>query len=393
MNSRSLWLGACASVLVLAACGGGGGGSSAGPKAWGSAALIENDNADFAQSPRIAFDSSGNALAVWSQSDGLRYNIRANRYTAGTGWGTATLIETNNDGDAEFPQIAFDANGNALAVWSQSDGTRYNIWANRYTAGTGWGTATLIETDNTGDAKEPQIAPDANGNAIAVWFQSDATRNNIWANRYTAGSGWGTATLIETDDAGDASGPKIAIDANGNALAVWDQGDGTRQSIWVNRYTAGSGWGSATLLETDDAGTAGDPQIAFDANGNALAVWFQSDGTRANIWASRYTAGSGWGGATLIETDNAGAALIPQLAIDSNGNALAAWAQQDGTRYNIWANRYTAGAGWGTATLLETDNTGAAFVPQIAIDSNGNAIAVWNQSDGTRDNVWASRFQ
>ena len=47
-------------------------------------------------------------------------------------WGTAALIETDNAGDASRAQIAFDANGNALAVWQQYDGTRNNIWANRY---------------------------------------------------------------------------------------------------------------------------------------------------------------------------------------------------------------------------------------------------------------------
>jgi hypothetical protein len=30
------------------------------------------------------------------------------------------------------PQVAIDANGNALAVWYQSDGATYSVWANRY---------------------------------------------------------------------------------------------------------------------------------------------------------------------------------------------------------------------------------------------------------------------
>ena len=59
-------------------------------------------------------------------------NIVANRYTVGTGWGTAALIETDNAGHATGSEIAFDVSGNAMAVWLQSDGTRYNIWANRY---------------------------------------------------------------------------------------------------------------------------------------------------------------------------------------------------------------------------------------------------------------------
>lgn len=42
------------------------------------------------------------------------------------------MIETDDTGDAQFPQIAMDSSGNALAVWHQSDGTRFNIWANRF---------------------------------------------------------------------------------------------------------------------------------------------------------------------------------------------------------------------------------------------------------------------
>jgi hypothetical protein len=46
----------------------------------------------------------------------------------------------------------------------------------------------------------------------------------------------------------------------------------------------------------------------------------------------------------------------------------------------------------GAAALIETDNAGDAYEPQIAFDSSGNAIAVWYQWDGTRDNIWANRF-
>ena len=229
-------------VLLVTACGGSGGGGGGGStpaaaaKAWGTAALIETDNAGNALLPQVAFDSSGNALAVWYQNDGTRNNIWANRYDFITGWGSAALIETDNAGDARFPQVAFDSSGNALAVWDQNDGTRRNIWANRYVAGTGWGSAALIETDNAGEASHPHMAVDSSGNALAVWQQSDGTLYNIWANRYVAGTGWGTAALIETDNAGDAGGPMVAFDSSGNALAVWQQNDGTRRNIWANRF-------------------------------------------------------------------------------------------------------------------------------------------------------------
>ena len=47
-------------------------------------------------------------------------------------WGDPVLIEISNAGSASDPQVAVDPNGNAVAVWTQSDGTRFNIWANRF---------------------------------------------------------------------------------------------------------------------------------------------------------------------------------------------------------------------------------------------------------------------
>ena len=175
-----------------------------------------------------------------------------------------------------------------MTVWTQSDGTRYNIWSNRYVVGTGWGTATLIETDNSGSAYFPQVAVDGSGDAIAVWQQDDGLRDNIWSNRYVVGTGWGVATLIETDNLGDAARPQVAVDGSGNATAVWHQFDGALYNTWSSRYVVGIGWGTAKLLETGNSGGAVYPQVAVDGSGDAIAVWYQWDGTRSDIWSNRY---------------------------------------------------------------------------------------------------------
>jgi len=352
---------------------------------WGSPALIESDDAGDAFNPKIAVDGSGNALVVWRQSDGTRFNIWANRFD-GRNWGSATLIENDNAGNASGPQIAFNSSDSGLTVWRQYDGTRNSIWSNRFD-GTSWGSAELIESDNAGDAFNPQIAVDRSGNALAVWRQSDGARNNIWANRFD-GASWGSAELIESDNTGDASNPQIAFDSSGNAFAVWQQSDGTRFNIWTNRFN-GTSWASAALIESEDAGDAFSPQIAFDSSGNAFAVWYQSDGIVRNIWVNRFD-GNSWGSATLIE-NGAGHASSPQITFDSSGNALAVWQQFDGARNNIWANRFD-GSSWGSARLIERDNAGNASSPQIVFDSSGNALAVWQQSDGTLSSVWSNRF-
>ncbi len=359
---------------------------------WGTAERIENDDLD-ALRPRIAMDQNGNALAIWQQDDGTRFNTWSNRYTAGNSWGTAELIENAAFELSWNPEIAISANGDALAAWSKSDGERYKIWFNRYTNDSGWGTAELIVTNSTESTAAIDVAINANGDAIAVWMQYDGTNQNIWSSRFTTDSGWDKAELIETDDAGSALHPKITIDANGNALVLWYQSDGTYYNIWFNRYTQSGGWGTASLIESENAGHAMYPQIAVDANGNALAVWHQNDGIHYNTWSNRYKTDTGWGTATLIENDNTGDAFKSQIAMDINGNALAVWYQSDGTNNNIWSNRYTLGSGWDIATLIENKSAGDAKYPKIAIDANGNALAVWHQSNGTNTNIMSNRFE
>ena len=313
-------------------------------------------------------------------------------------WRTAALIESGNNGDAFHPKIAFDGAGNAIAVWRQQDGTYLNIYANRYTASTGsWGTEELIESGANGHAVAPQIAVDGAGNAIAVWSQDDGSNYNIYANRYTASTGtWGTEELIESSSVANTVSPQIAVDGNGNAIVVWQQSDGIDESIYANRYTASTdSWGTEELLENSDDGHASDPQIAIDDDGNGVAVWWQPDSANLrHIYSNRYTPGAGWGTEERIESSDDGHSNYPQIAIDGEGNVIAVWRQDDNINDGLlYANRYTANTGsWGTEALIGNGN-GSVFQPQIAIDGEGNAIAVWHQFDGTHGNIHANRFE
>ncbi len=368
---------------------------------WGTPVIIDTDAPHgMAANPRLGMDSDGNAIAVWSQSevlDGAPHSIWTNRYVVGAGWETATLLETDT-GSAILPDVAVDASGDALAVWSQFDGAFYSILATRYVVGTGWGTPTLIET-HIMDAFYPYVAMDSLGNATVGWVQSadesSLTANSIWVNRYVVGTGWGIATQLDTNNTsgGSVGFHRIAMDDTGNAVVVWQQYDAglTIYNIYASHYIMGTGWSTAIVIETSSS-TAFRPAVDMDGAGNAIAVWYQVvDGTSHSVWANRYVEGIGWSTPTLLR-EGRGVASFPDIAFAPDGNAVAVWSQRDASgNHSIYANRYARDVGWNGVTLLES-NSGTALQPDVEADSSGNAIAVWQQSDGTQYNIWANRF-
>jgi predicted enzyme related to lactoylglutathione lyase len=120
----------------------------------------------------------------------------------------------------------------------------------------------------------------------------------------------------------------------------------------------------------------------------------QHDGTNNNIYANRYESSSTtWEGAEIINDSGGLTYGYHQVSVDSNGNAFVVWMQHDGDYISIYANRYDTGsATWEGAEIIDAGNNDAG-TPQVAVDSNGNAFVVWNQYDGTYDNIYANRYE
>jgi len=308
---------------------------------WGSAESIESFPIGSAGGVEIDMNPSGLAFAVWPRYDGALWNLWSSRYVPGTGWEASVKIETDDSGDAGLPQIFVNPSGMAMAIWQQYDGTRYNVWSNMYTKGVGWGDAEKIEF-GLGGAGGGVIAIEPSGNALAVWMQMDETRYNLWSSRFTMGPGWGTPELVETDDLGDAYNPKLALDPSDNVIAVWRQRDTTRFNVWSNVYVPGDGWGTPEMIETAGGSDSDYPQVAVDASGNAVAVWGKSDGTNHNVWSNRYVSGVGWGTAEMVEGYRSGDLEKAQVAVDPSGNAFAIWSQDEGTGYTVLSSRFIA---------------------------------------------------
>lgn len=445
-------------AVLLAACGGGGdeapAPAAAKPRQWQGAAATETVPANqYSGTPRIAADGDGNLLMVYLRYDSGRRDAMAQRFDKASGRWSAPVPIESGDGTVNYGDIALavDARGNGIAVWSQVAGAtqRSDLWTNRFDAATGtWGSAALLENNDSGSALLPQVAFDGKGNAFAVWLASGGATSDVWAARWDAASKtWAAPALLETD-AGAPHFPQIAADANGNALAVWHQDFGATAQIRVSRYTAGTvnAWGAAegiatygqgagqvvrlamnaaghavavwehhqspandigasrfdaltqtwsapVLLESSDSRSA-NPRVTVDADGHVMVVWQQLDGLHS-LWASRWTPSStAWSAPERIENDDVGNTTDCVLAVAASGEVFAVWQAGDGTLNNIWANRYIRDGGWGEAALIETTSIGQAQLPALAVSAGGEAMAVWSQADGSASSsIWANGFR
>jgi hypothetical protein len=365
---------------------------------WSKPELIEHSDDGGAVNPRIVVEPGGNAVAIWmqgsgktSRTDGDQFNAWSNRYTVGRGWGNAEMLDAPGTGQTRFPHVAIDGKGNAIAAWSRADGGLYNLWSSHFTANGKWSKPELIEFDDTGHALWAWASVDGEGNGLVTWHQFDKTWFNIWANRYTPAKGWEKPQLIENASAGSGFYPHTVFDRKGNAIAVWEQFDEKTSHIWSNLYSAGRGWGKPEPIDRPDATNSVYPYMEIDADGNAVVVWSQGNGRHA--WSNRYVSGKGWGKAEQISTGDAPDLNTVRVAVDANGNAYAVWQQDTDSNYDMWANRYVVGQGWGKAALLEHSDAGPALGAAVASDRNGHAIAMWHQSDGKRFTIWASHAQ
>ena len=349
----------------------------------------------------FVFGKNKNMFAVWQhQDEQKRQNVYGSRYIHGQGWEPGQLLDTTDAGHAAFANIVADSEGNAIAVWIQNDGTVINLWGARYSEGSGWQSAELLETDTTQDARFPDIGIDGSGNALVVWEQSGSDSHRIFSKTYLKGNGWQSTQLVASVSGRTGSMPKIHVNKSGDALVVWRRSRNPDNSGYLSvmgaHYSNGSGWGHVALIDEQNIGQSINHEVILDNEGNGVAVWEQNDGHVTNIMYNRYIDGSGWQGAKLLETDDQGYAGNPQITFDKDMTPNVIWNQIIRTRNGalksqILLSKLISGLEWSPFKVLSSEYE-SAFKPTIAFDAKGNAIAQWQVNAASGKNYIYKRL-
>lgn len=327
----------------------------------------------------VALDTAGNAVAVWSVFDSGS-TIRTAARPAGGEWSEPEDLSTAG---GQTPQLAMNAAGEAVAVWNGFNGTDYVTWAATRPAGGDWSAPEDLSLAGEGDWWPPRVAIDADGNAIAVWERQILGEDVIRAAILPAGDDWSDPEDLSL--AGDnAREPVIAMSAAGTAVAAWAvAGSGIQAAV----RSPGGSWSASPEQVSAPGQSAWDPAVTIDSNGNAAALW-QGPGTTGQVLrAAVRSLGGGWSAPKEVSDEKEGFVSY-EIEAHASAGVVATWTSKlsPTPTYGVQAAVRPPGGGWSEPEDLSAEGENAGL-PDLGFDAAGNAVAIWGREVGAHDYV------
>ena len=345
--------------------------------------------------PALAVRADGDRMLLWIHDDDGKPEAQGEEiyaaYWGGTGWITATVTDDNYQ---DFrPQVAFDADGDAVAVWERSNTVHvsptlnityvqsFEIASAQWVSATGaWSGVVTLTADSLLDIS-PQLARGQDGSLIALWRTNDG--NDILGTAvhpvtltYAVwdGGGWSTpdVALVGLTDTLDVdlavySATRAALvlarDTDGNVLT------GNDTELFYATYD-GAGWSGLTQLTTDAISDTA-PALSYDGSGQPVIVWLRGDDPSAGS-GQALVKQNGWSGSpTLVRSSStSGAFLDFDLLPDPSGNLALLWQALSGDGADIaYAIYDVVHDSWGDdSTLMDDSALEESFAPAFAAD-------------------------
>lgn len=278
-------------------------------------------------------------------------------------WSDPVLLSTQGQ-DATDQHIAIDLNGNIGAVWIENG---FVMFCQQLTGGAWSLPAVAISSFG---ASEPRIAFDANGMITVLWLSNGVVST---VSKSLTGN-WNSVTPLSASGAAE---PQLAVDSSGNCVAIWNRQGSIESST---KLSAGS-WSASPDVLASTAGSA--PQVYISSNGATVAVWHGLSSGHYAVFSSSKNIGGSWSlPAQIISTSNDN--QYPQVAVDASGNALAIWynCTISGTTYTNISLQFAScpyQGSWTTPGTITNTNVSdpSAGDAKIAFDTKGDAIVLW----------------
>ncbi len=328
---------------------------------------------------KIVTDSLGNETSVWGRHVGHSWVVQsANRPVGGIWSAPITLSKPG----ATQGLLAVGAEGVVTAVWllERDEGRSSVVQSATRPVGGAWSAPVSLSSAKKA-ARSPQIVIDPQGGATAVW-EEEWTGAIESATRSLDGSWSPPVALSATGVWGNS--PEVAVDSQGNVMAIWaariiEGGRIQSRRIQTATLPTGGSWSAPVSISPAGHRLIQEPQIAVDPQGEATAIWQRSDGSNLVVQGATRPTGGSWSKPVELTAGPGQGGQHLQLAVDSSGTATAIWQGFDtrhGTTFAIQAAKRPPGGTWSRAVDISRRTKGVGD-PQLAIDSQGTATAIW----------------
>ncbi len=312
--------------------------------------------------------------------------------------------------------IAADSNGSFVVVWSSYySGKSNEIRGRRFSADSSPIDANEFEvnTTQTGNQKEPDVAMDAEGNFVVVWQGPGISEDDIFAQRFDAnGQKIDGEFMVNTVTSSDQILPSAAMNASGRFIVVWESDDlpePGNQAICAQCYDSnGLKLGSEIILNDPNLPVCRYPDVAMGNDSNAIVVWVW-DGSKESIWRRTFPADGNnppYNAHKVNDSLNIRSLTMPTVCVDSAGNYIIAWdgRTESYEEDDIYVRPYHwSNIEWPSQYMVNTtiDNTQRNPAVAFLTDANqgdwgqGTFVVLWEgdcDSNDTKRDIFGQRM-
>ena len=348
--------------------------------------------------PVLDVNSQGNAIAVFVDRYSTTFPdenaISSSFYTRGSGWSNPQIISSLalnsfNSPLYEFQgdvQVSMNSSNYAVAVWegTYNDEPFYRgVFATTRASNGIWGSVQPLSTPSFSlPAVNINVAVNEIGTAVAAYrsLNTSTYKESTLVTILPYGGSWSAplaVSSIEESSGNNINKPWVAINAAGDIVVIWWRAISSNfYGIDVATYNAGtSTWTPPVTLDSYfNPGVDQNPRCAINDNGNAVAIWLNSN---KEVRSSFFTPSGGWSASNLLDSNGGNA---PTVILDAMGNATATWPSSSVPGI-IYSSYKPFGSAWSLPIEISTGigNMMLPFESQtpLAVDPDGNVMAVW----------------
>lgn len=336
----------------------------------------------------IAFDSKGNAYALWIRKDQNDLVLETAVKSFQGEWESSILLSKLIKEGTATPKMIVDSSDHVHLLWIESEGNNYLLKTALRGFHEEWSTSEMITSGDT-LFLELVLAKNSLGSVFAIWNKKFSAGGFIvQTSEKEEGGPWSEPTDLTPK--GNYSHVGICADGLGNVYAIWTSNEWDSPYVQTSQRLSRNQW--ALLSDFDFPGwlwgyyrKVGDTtRIAANSSGDVFGISRISVDYVDSIVCSYKNAESDWTESKTISENGGWQNLIlwPNIVVDELGNAFSTWYRYEPAlfsknMYSIGVVNYSKMWGWSNPQLLIESPT---FVgpPKIAVDHLSNAVVAWS---------------